>query len=162
MNTLTNIFDLETEYDRKKLKNLILNAIPIEDNNLNEYMPQKQLHTKVFCPHCKTNQIKKNGHKGIVQRYMCLTCKKTFTLKTNTIISSIKKDLSVWEKFIDCMVKGYSIRKSAEICNINKDTSFIWKHKILDALQNITEENVDNNKTFVQMSYKRNCNVEKA
>ena len=33
------------------------------------------------------------------------------------------------------MMNGMSIRRSAEICDINKDTSFIWRHKVLDALQ---------------------------
>lgn len=34
------------------------------------------------------------------------------------------------------MMNGFSVRKSAAICGINKDTAFIWRHKILDALQN--------------------------
>ena len=95
--------------------------------------------TSNFCPHCKSNHIKRNGHKNNVQRYLCLDCKKTFNITTNTIVSSTKKDLSVWNQYIDCMMEGYSIRKAAEKCGINKSTAFEWRHKILDALQNMAE-----------------------
>ena len=37
------------------------------------------------------------------------------------------------------MMEGYSIRKAAEKCGINKSTAFEWRHKILDALQNMAE-----------------------
>lgn len=38
------------------------------------------------------------------------------------------------------MMNGFTVRKSAEICGINKDTAFIWRHKILDAMQNMQAE----------------------
>jgi len=33
------------------------------------------------------------------------------------------------------MIVGYSIRKSAEIVEINIATSFFWRHKILDCIR---------------------------
>ena len=38
------------------------------------------------------------------------------------------------------MMSGLYVRKSAQICEINKDTAFIWRHKILDALQNMASD----------------------
>ncbi len=56
-------------------------------------------------------------------------------IATNSIVW-YKKDLSVWEQYIDCMMmNGLSIRKTAVACGIHRNTTFLWRHKILDALQ---------------------------
>lgn len=53
------------------------------------------------------------------------------------------------------------IRKTAEICEIHRNTAFNWRHKILDALQDI-EDNVvldgivEADETFFAISYKGN------
>ena len=60
------------------------------------------------CAHCKSTKIVKNGLRNSIQRFICKDCNKSFT-----------------------------VRRSAEICGINKDTAFIWRHKVLDALQNM-------------------------
>ena len=59
------------------------------------------------------------------------------------------------------MMLGLSVRKSAEICGINKDTAFIWRHKILDALQNMASDVkldgiVEADETFFAISFKGN------
>ena len=59
------------------------------------------------------------------------------------------------------MMNSFTIRRSAEICGINKDTAFIWRHKILDALQemqNSVELNgvVEADETFFALSFKGN------
>ena len=59
------------------------------------------------------------------------------------------------------MLNGYSIRKSAEICGMNKDTAFVWRHKILDALQNMADSVklsgiIEGDETFFPISYKGN------
>ena len=69
--------------------------------------------------------------------------------------------MSVWEKYIRCMIDGFSVRKSAEICGIHRNTAFIWRHKILDALQIIQDSIVidgiaEANETFIPLSYKGN------
>ena len=92
---------------------------------------------------------------------MCLSCRKTFNIATNTIVSGTTKDLSVWDKYIDCMMNGLSIRKSAQICGIHISTSFEWRHKILDALQNMADSVkldgiVEGDETFFPISYKGN------
>lgn len=59
------------------------------------------------------------------------------------------------------MMNGFSVRKSALICGINKDTAFIWRHKILDTLQNMAANvNLDGiveaDETFFPLSFKDN------
>ena len=57
------------------------------------------------------------------------------------------------------MVHGMSIIKTAEICGINRNTAFAWRHKVLDALGLIVQEIslegiVEADETFFVLSYK--------
>jgi len=59
------------------------------------------------------------------------------------------------------MINGLPIRKAAEICHIHRNTTFIWRHKILDALQNVPRNEklegiVEADETFFPISYKGN------
>lgn len=58
-------------------------------------------------------------------------------------------------------MNSFTVRRSAEIFGINKDTAFIWRHKVLDALQNMqnsVELNgvVEADETFFALSFKGN------
>ena len=50
-------------------------------------------------------------------------------IATNSIFSGTRKDLSVWEQYIDYMMNGLSIRKTAVACGIHRNTAFLWRHK---------------------------------
>lgn len=111
------------------------------------------------CPHCHSQIFVKNGKTNNNQRYLCRDCHKTFVENTGTILFSMKKDLVVIEKYVHCMIEKYSLRKCAEICEINLATAFAWRHKILDALQKMMEQVeldgiVEADETFTTISYK--------
>lgn len=99
-----------------------------------------QLKDRPSCPHCNSENILKNGNVRGIQRFKCKECNKTFSYTTNTILYKSNKSIETWKKFCECMINKLSLRKSAEICNINLHTAFDWRHKILDALQNMQEE----------------------
>ena len=113
------------------------------------------------CPHCESTHFVKNGTKCGNQRYLCRDCKKSFVEQTGTILYNSQKDIEVWEMYIHCMIEKYPLRKCAKICGINLATAFAWRHKILDALQNMMEEVeldgvVQADETFTAISYKGN------
>lgn len=87
------------------------------------------------CPHCGAETVSRNGKYNGKQRYICKSCRKTFTDFTNSATYKSKKTLDMWLKYAKCMINGYSIRKSAEIVGINIATSFFWRHKILDCIR---------------------------
>lgn len=113
------------------------------------------------CPHCQSVHFVKNGKRNGRQNFRCRSCNKAFVEQTGTILFSMKKDIAVLEKYMHCMIEKYSLRKCAEICNINLATAFAWRHKILDALQKMMN-NVELNgiiqadETFTTISYKGN------
>ena len=138
-----------------------LESLELNFNGFEDFLLTKKSEKGISCPHCNSFNIKKNGHKGLIQRFLCKDCHKTFTSRNHTITFSSKKSFSVWKKYIDCMMNGFTVRKSAEICGINKDTAFIWRHKILDALQNMQAEVtlegiVEADEAFFPISYKGN------
>jgi len=104
----------------------------------------------------------RNGHrKDGKQRYLCKVCDKSFVSNTNSITSGTKKGLYVWMKYIECMINGLPLRESAFICKIHRNTAFMWRHKVLVALQKITEDInlsgiVEADETFFPVSYKGN------
>ncbi len=100
------------------------------------------------CSHChNTNAVRFGkyqttvGTKTVIrQRYKCKDCSKTFTDLTNTPLNRTRK-LDKWLKFIECMIEGYSLRKSAELIGeISWVTLFYWRHKILSSLEQIPTE----------------------
>ena len=113
----------------------------------------------IICPVCGSTHAVRNGWKCGTQRYLCRECGKSFGDTENTILKSTKKELDVWRVFIKCMIEKKSIRKCAEICKISVPTSFLWRHKILDALQNMMADVqlngvVEADETFTAISYK--------
>ena len=134
MATLNDVFDLAktlSETDRARLKDLISNTIS-KDSSLNHFITENRFASGVFCPHCKNTHIKRNGHKRSIHRYMCLSCRKTFNIATNTIVSGTTKDLSVWDKYIDCMMNGLSISKVSNLGKVSeKNLHNVFDQRIL-------------------------------
>ncbi|BCZ18228.1 hypothetical protein NHP190003_15100 [Helicobacter sp. NHP19-003] len=146
------LFNGLTDQDKKTF----LKTIRSKENSQIKTPIQKAIKE---CPHCKSVKFVKNGKKDNRQRFMCKTCKRTFTHTNNTILFSTKKDIKIWQQFVHCMVAKYSLRKTAKICNIDVTTAFYWRHKILDALQSIQdgiELNgiVEADETYFPLSFK--------
>ncbi len=134
---------------------------------------QQQIHETRFskghleCPFCHENHIVKNGKTNGTQRYVCRQCNKTFSHQTKTPTAYSKKKPKTWMLYVECLIKGYSIRKCAEVCHINIATSFYWRHKLLDALKNVlaigeVEGLVEADETYLPYSYKGNHSKSKS
>lgn len=148
--------------EQSMLKTLLLNdatkVIKIEQ------LVTEARHTNgISCPHCGCVEgVSRNGHrKDGTQRYLCTNCGKSSVATTNSITSGTRKDLETWKQFIRCMVNGFSVRKTAVECEIHKNTAFIWRHKVLDALTQISDKTkldgiIEADETFFPISYKGN------
>ena len=130
--------------------------------NLAEYIEELRFVNGRVCPICGSVHVVRNGHRADgKQRFKCRDCNRSFVINTNSITAGTHKDFSVWEKYINCMINGFSIRKSAEECEISNYTAFLWRHKILDALQNMQggvmlDGIVEADETFFAVSFKGN------
>ena len=68
----------------------------------------------VFCPHCNSKKIKKNGRNGLSQKYVCKKCYKHFDDLTLTIFSGHHQPLKVWVLCLYFMGLNLSNRQIAQ------------------------------------------------
>lgn len=132
-NALKRFFDNLTEKEKKQFLGEVFSK-----DNLKEVIKIKEVSN---CPHCGSTHFVKNGAKCDNQRYLCRECSKSFVKQTGTILYNSQKDVEVWELYVHCMIKGFSLRKCAETCGINLGTAFTWRYKILNALRVMTINN---------------------
>lgn len=158
LNVLKQLFNNLSDEDKKTfLDSLIQDKQKVSLNVQDIIKPR----TPITCPHCSSSYFVKNGTKGGTQRYLCRGCRKTFVADTGTILFQTKKPLSVWKKYIKCMMNRFPLRKCAKECGIDLTTAFNWRHKILDALQKMMSEVkldgiVEADETYTPISYKGN------
>lgn len=148
--------------DRKKLVAILKRDVFDNEIDVDEFLIKERFANGRVCPYCGLTAVSKNGHqKDGAQRYICKDCGKSFVATTNSIASGTRKELSVWEKYIECMMLGLSLRKTALLCKIHRNTAFAWRHKILDVLQYmadgvVLDGIVEADETFFKISYKGN------
>lgn len=132
-----------------------------QSHSISNELEEQRFAKGIYCPHCGcVENIQKFGKSNSKQRYRCKDCGKTFSATSESLLSGTQKSLSTWERYIECMLDGLSIRKSAEECGISARTAFTWRHKILDALSKKAEKEtrlsgvIEADETFFRVSYK--------
>ena len=146
--------------DKRTLKQYLAGMFSSVSVSMETFVKEERFSQGLVCPLCGCVHIVRNGRrKDGTQRYICRDCGRSFVATSNSIVSCTKKNFIVWEKNIDCMMLGLSLRKTANICGINRNTAFAWRHKILKALQNmagsvILDGIIETDETFFALSYK--------
>lgn len=118
----------------------------------------------VTCPHCSEKRIRANGKLKGVQRYLCNGCKKNFSETTGKFWYNIKKKDKL-NRYLYCLLSGYSIRKSALETEISIQTSFDWRHKLLTSFSSVSVEEfqgiVESDDLFFSYSEKGNRHLDR-
>lgn len=118
----------------------------------------------VSCPHCQHKGVRANGKLKGVQRYVCKSCSKNFSETTGKFWFSLKKKEKI-NKYLYCLLSGYSIRKSAKETGISIQTSFDWRHKLLTSFGSVSVEEfqgiVESDDLFFSYSEKGTRNLDR-
>ncbi len=154
------------------LKNLPENEVrSIVDDIYNKLSSKEKVDASVYsfsnehafaCRHCGSVNFVKNGKdRHGHTRYICKDCGKTFSDTSNTVISGSHKDSHTWKTYIQAMLDGCSLEACAKRCGISVPTAFVWRHKILNALNENTFNHsftglVEMDEAWVRISYKGN------
>lgn len=145
--------------ERIKLHDLF-KGVQSSSSDMEEYLTEQRFSGGRVCPICGGTHVQRNGkRKNGAQKFICKDCGKTFSIRKNTIFNGTRKSLSVWREYMSCMAEGLTIDQSAERCGITHYTSFIWRHKILDALGECSRDTelsgiVEADETFMPLSFK--------
>ena len=79
-----------------------------------ENLRDKRFRKGFACPHCSRDMVIRHGSRGGRQRYKCNSCSKTFSGQTHTPFRGTRYP-EEWFPFMEHMVNGLSVRKSAKI-----------------------------------------------
>lgn len=83
------------------------------------------------CPHCGGRRISKWGRASSRQRYRCRDCSRTFSTFTGTALYRVKRP-DLWRRFLWCMDGRLTVRASAAVLGVDKDTVLRWRHRVLE------------------------------
>ncbi|WP_308774933.1 IS1595 family transposase [uncultured Bilophila sp.] len=147
--------------DKRELLEALERSAQNHPTETKKELEESKFSKGIYCPHCGcVENVQKYGKQNGVQRYRCKDCGEFFTALSFSVFSKTRKPLATWEKYIECMLDGLSIRKSAEECGISFQTSFVWRHKTLGALSRKMEKEtslkgvIEADETFFRVSYK--------
>lgn len=114
------------------------------------------------CRKCGDEKIVKFGKdKNGKQRYRCRVCGATFTETSYSVVSNTRCSMDVWEKYISLLLERKTLAVCAKQCKISMRTAFIWRHKILSALQRKQDDQalseiIELDELYVPISFKGN------
>ena len=102
------------------------------------------------CPHCGSHNVVSKGNYKARKRYQCRDCNKSYNDLTKTPFSGIHH-LDKLKKYLNCLIRGDSIRKAADIVEVSVTTSFSWRHRLLNGLNRLPSPKMKNVKEVLEL-----------
>ncbi len=150
----------------KRFESLLkeINAIVDPGANIIQARRIELSKSKMTCMFCSSDRIIGYGATARgSKRFRCKECLKTFNETTGTAVSLIR-DLSKFNHYLQCMLNGFSLRKCANEVGITLQTSFRWRHCILNYLEKLGVSELKNivevDETFLLHSEKGGKKIE--
>ncbi len=115
------------------------------------------------CPYCLSKSHQKWGVRSGLQRYRCNSCHKTYNALTGTPLARLRHK-EVWMDFAQDMIDSKTVRESAKRCGVHKDTTFRWRHRMLNNPKSIMAKHlhgiVEFDETYFLESHKGERNLD--
>ncbi len=111
--------------------------MPSEELSVDEFIENlrdKRFRKGFACPRCHSEKVIRNGKPNGRQKYKCNDCTRIFSDQTHTPFRGTHYP-DKWLPFMEQMINGLSIRKSAKALEIDPNTVFTWRHKVLTSLK---------------------------
>jgi transposase-like protein len=155
----------------QQLKQQLKQLSPSQRQRLHQTLDQTEISTEEIltvqavlrqCPHCESALLKPWGSSHGLPRYRCACCSKTCNPLTKTPLARLRQR-DKWLMYAQALIDGLSVRKAAELCGIDKNTAFLWRHRFLslpNTHQAQHEEGiVEADETFFLESFKGQRNL---
>ena len=121
-----------TPYQRRKLDRYIIDALHLNEEDLNT-KPE-------VCPYChKQSHMIKKGFASGKQRFQCKDCNHVFTYNSHTITMYSKIDRSMFLRIVQDTLAFVPIKKTAADLDLSIPCVFENRHKFLCALEELLD-----------------------
>jgi len=125
---------------------------------------REAIKTPESCPHCASLHYEKWGIRSNLQRYHCTECNKTFNTLTGTPLARLRHK-EKWMDFANDLIESKSIRESANHCGVHKNTTFRWRHRMLNNPKSLGSKHlhgiVEFDETYFLESHKGDQHLER-
>lgn len=115
----------------------------------------------LFCPHCGSHAIAKNGNVRGIPRLVCRDCKKSFGANHGNVTYESKQPESKWDKYLEGMVCSDTLQQLSEKCDISLATAHNWRIKVFKTIMQSGESVslkgvVQSDELYLSASFKGN------
>jgi len=136
MDTITEAINILKQLPERYAEKALENLREIQEQSIKEKSA-----TIPECPHCRSQSVRRNGHKQGKQAYICRNCGKSYVETTKTAVAGSHFGEAFWKQVIRDTVNGVPINATARNLSINHETVFNMRHKILFCLEQEEQRN---------------------
>lgn len=90
----------------------------------------------LFCPHCGSHEIAKNGSVRSIPRLVCQDCNRSFGGNHGNVTYESKRSESNWDRYLEGMVCSDTLKQLSEKCNISIATAHNWRIRVFRNIMN--------------------------
>jgi len=83
------------------------------------------------CPRCTGRCWHRHGHANDLQRFRCRDCGRTFNDLSGTPLARLRLKAK-WLGYLDTVLEARTVRNSAKLVHVHRNTAFRWRHRFLD------------------------------
>lgn len=82
------------------------------------------------CPHCGCARKHRCGQASGLQRFRCLSCRRSHNALTGTPLARLRKK-ERWLPYLQCVLESRTVRDAARVVGVHRTTSFRWRHRFV-------------------------------
>lgn len=97
-----------------------LNQIPSEAQ-IRRHLRRLIFGKNIFCPRCRSRKVCVSE-----ERYRCKSCRRPFTLLTNTWLEGMKLSLRTWWCLPWCWTQAIPVLQTQKLCHLSEPTVRFW------------------------------------
>ena len=115
----------------------------------------------LFCPHCGSHDIAKNGSVRGVPRLVCKDCKRSFGPNYGNVTYESNRSEEKWDRYLEGMVCSDTLEQLSQKCDISIATAHNWRIKtfrmIMQSEETISLKGiVQSDELYLSASFKGN------
>jgi len=130
------VWALAKSLSKEERLQLVISLTQSNSNETNVFRSRCNalINKQSVCPFCGGKHYIRFGKMRGSQRFKCKDCGRTFTEYTGTWLEGIHKK-SLAEPYLLLMIEHCPLDKIRKQLNMNKKTTFDWRHKILSSYE---------------------------